>query len=508
MSTYYIEYIEDKKSHKWLPFKSDGKFDVVMQSDASTAWCDYHSRWEKFTKNEKGVIIFQCGYKSTRPLSIINTKSLSSVMFKIDMDNLKLDVSFRQAKPSIYRSKKVIEKHSEVSHFNFADGSTLIEHVKKNQIYFDNELDLEQVPQEIQESIQNVLSLMTKKIFGVPCKNTYKLCQNGFKHFVMYPSCPPISIIKPCFKTTVKRFNLHAFEDLCKTFEVNPTKKFRKMFMDNPSVLLVNVFLNCIGFKDPNVYNKYYDNAALIGFLEENLSCDEKLPGLIKFFDSNECMYALRLWYQNSTSVKSDTVRANHLIEPILNGRTETDILKDAMSLYVQNFNAIPDPLKKRIIKEGFTDDVHNRLCEALHHSRIRKGEKNFQTVEYTEEELKLQHVYNEDDKERFLFELPKSTDDLYLISDKMHNCVGYLYRTKVLSKQCYIVTLEDKKIHRGVACIEIRESPENSNLTIVQALGPCNRRIEKEYIPIIQKWMKLKHIKTTLSDLSEERNI
>ena len=131
-----------------------------------------------------------------------------------------------------------------------------------------------------------------------------------------------------------------------------------------------------------------------------------------------------------------------------------------------------------------------------------------FQTVKYTEEELKLQHVYNEDDKERFLFELPKSTDDLYLISDKMHNCVGYLYRNKVLSKQSYIVTLEDKKIHRGVACIEIRESQENSNLTIVQALGPCNRRIEKEYIPIIQKWMKLKHIKTTLSDLSEERNI
>ena len=39
--------------------------------------------------------------------------------------------------------------------------------------------------------------------------------------------------------------------------------------------------------------------------------------------------------------------------------------------------------------------------------------------------------------------------------------------------------------------CIEIVKDESNRFNMIVQALGPCNQRIQKEYIPVIQNWMR-----------------
>ena len=293
------------------------------------------------------------------------------------------------------------------------------------------------------------------------------------------------------------------------------------MFLDNPSVLYVNIFLSCIGFKDANVFNRYYNNAVLITFLENYLSCNPKLPQAIFLFGENKNMYALHKWYENASKNKSDTVCANHLIEPMLNGQTSNDTMKDAFSMYVDNFNHLPEPLKKRILKDGFTEDVHNRMCEALGRAATRYGsrcKKNKEDVKYSEDELKLEYKITkmikdektgeEKEKVLYLFELPKNTDDLYLISEKMHNCVGYAYRSAVLEKKCLIMTLEDKTIHKGVACIEIVSQQGGRFDNICQALGPCNNRIEKKYIPIIQRWMKLYRLTTTVNDLKEERNL
>lgn len=517
---YKIEYLKDETTQKWRPFKSDGKFETVMLASPTVAWCDYHSRWENFKKGENGIIHFECGLKTYKPALMQNQKKLSSIMFTVDMNELKLDVSFRTSMPYFSHSKKVLSKSSEVSHFNLATGTTQIEHNDGKRIWFNEDLDLEKIPEEIQEAVQNTLSIMTKKIYGVPCKNTYRLCQNGFKHFVKYPSCPPIANVKSCFKAKVNRTSLHSFEDLCAIYDIKPTKKFRKMFMDNPSLLLVNIFLSCIGFKDANVFNKYYDNAVLIRFLEENLSCNPKVPKIIYLFGKNKNMYALHNWYEEATKQKkSDAVCANHLIEPMLDGHVDYTTMQDAFSMYVDNYNNLPEPLKKRILREGFTTQVHDRMCEALGrgNNRFSNGKEKID-IEYSENELKLEYKITkmiknkntgeEKEKVLYLFELPKNTDDLYLISEKMHNCVGYAYRNSVIAKSCLIVTLEDLSIHKGVACMEIKQSETGKFDNIVQALGPCNYRIKKEYIPIIQKWMKLYHLKTIVSDLKEERNI
>ena len=159
-------------------------------------------------------------------------------------------------------------------------------------------------------------------------------------------------------------------------------------------------------------------------------------------------------------------------------------------------------------------------MCEVLGRNRRGRTSKENIVINYTDEEKKIEgkfelldpkasaNLAEEERKYRYHFELPKDTNALYVISDKMHNCVGYAYRTMVIEKHCLIVTLEDKLIHKGVACIEIIVNGGGRFNQIVQALGPCNYRINKEYIPIIHHWMRLNRLTTTLNDLAEERKL
>ena len=520
MTLIKIEYLFNEKLHKWTPHRSTGSYETVLIANENFAWCDYHERWERFFKDSSDIIHFACGKTLCKATQKENERKLSSIVFTINTATLKLDVSFRTSMPYFSHNKKKIEKKSNVSHFDLYKGLTTIEHNDGKNIFFDEDLDLDIVPDEIQEAIQHYLSLLSKHIFGVECKNTYKLCQNGFKHFVKYPSCPPIAKLKDCFRKYAKRGDLRAFENLCLAFGFKPSKKFRKFFLDNPSVFLVNVFLRCIGFSDANVFNKYYNNAALISFLENNLSCNEKLTQQIFLFGENSYMYALHKWYSEGSKKQKDIVCANHLIEALINGRTDIMTLKDALYLYSEYYNRFPEPLKERILREGFNTDVHDRMCEVLGRGQRGRTPQENIAIDYTEEEKAIEGKFElenpeeaknlpeEERKYRYHFELPVDTDALYLISDKMHNCVGYAYRRNVLEKRSLIVTMEDKKIHKGVACIEIvKDESERFNM-IVQALGPCNQRIQKEYIPIIQNWMHLRRLSTTVNDLAEERKL
>ena len=72
-----------------------------------------------------------------------------------------------------------------------------------------------------------------------------------------------------------------------------------------------------------------------------------------------------------------------------------------------------------------------------------------------------------------------------------MRNCVGYLYRDKVISKYCIIVVLIVK--NKMKACIEIRQDPKDFHYKICQALGPGNACINRVYSIPIENW-KRKH--------------
>jgi len=91
-------------------------------------------------------------------------------------------------------------------------------------------------------------------------------------------------------------------------------------------------------------------------------------------------------------------------------------------------------------------------------------------------------------------FVLPRNTDEMYEISANMRNCVGYLYRDKVLDGSAVIVVMLTK--NKFVACFEIRQNYRTYAYEIVQAKGPGNRNIKKCYMGVIKEWMDRKNIK------------
>ena len=94
-------------------------------------------------------------------------------------------------------------------------------------------------------------------------------------------------------------------------------------------------------------------------------------------------------------------------------------------------------------------------------------------------------------------FVLPRSTDELYEISTNMRNCVGYLYRDKVLSGACVIMVLIVNNKFKG--CFEIVQNKKEYYYEIVQASGPGNKTLKSVYESAIKEWMKMKNIKGDL---------
>ena len=91
--------------------------------------------------------------------------------------------------------------------------------------------------------------------------------------------------------------------------------------------------------------------------------------------------------------------------------------------------------------------------------------------------------------EDAFFFVLPKNTDELYEISTHMRNCVGYLYRNKVLKKTSIIaVLIKDNKMK---ACLEIKQDPRTFHYKIVQGLGPGNSYINRRFYTAIEEWKK-----------------
>jgi len=520
-SVYQFEYFLNKTTGKWAPYKSKGALNPVMLMSNDQAWCDYHSRIEPVSWDKTGAIHFQCGRNGFVPAMLQNEKGISSILFTVDIKNLKLDVSFKICKPFFAHAKKYLDKSSLTSHFDLQSGEVSIEHQKKGEIYFDNNFDIENVPQFIQDAIQNSLTQLTTRIYGFPCKNTYVKCQAGFKHFVLYPACPPISNLKSEFRIPVNRNSTHPFEDLCALHNIKPAKSFRKKFIDNSSVFLVNVFFKQLGFDDSNIFNKYYENAVLIYLLETDFYCiyeksykSNPLPKVKYIYYEDGLLQSMALFVREQSKKTSQSVIASRLLDPLLNYTTTIDIYKDCAQIFYNNCINLPEPVKKRVLKEGFTDNIHNRLCEVIGRTRANPwaygNHLDNKVIKYTEKELELEQLMERriggtDENpiiQKLEFELPKDTDGLYLISDKMRNCVGYCYRDRVVNRNCTIITVENKKIHKGVACIEL------NGRNIVQALGPCNCRIEKKYIKSIQIWMKLHHLTSSVKDLNEERII
>ena len=130
------------------------------------------------------------------------------------------------------------------------------------------------------------------------------------------------------------------------------------------------------------------------------------------------------------------------------------------------------------------------------------------QVIYKAEEAINNQIAYGKQEKEleetinNIQFYLPPDTDHLKMAGDKLHNCVGHLYRMPAYRKESIIVLM--KQADKFVGCIEI------SNGKIKQAYGPCNQIFNTSAQEAFDRWAKKHKLSETttntgLTDIKKE---
>lgn len=145
-----------------------------------------------------------------------------------------------------------------------------------------------------------------------------------------------------------------------------------------------------------------------------------------------------------------------------------------------------------KTIDDEFTDDEEKHAGE-----NVPDLDQKFETQEIDSKfeigkELR-KRASLEELNSRIYFVLPRTTDELYEISANMRNCVGYLYRDKVLTHKSIIVVAIYK--NKFIACMEIKQNERTFAYEVVQASGVANRNIKMRYKGAIEKWKDMKKI-------------
>ncbi len=561
---------------------------IPFNNSTKKGWCPFHKRWEVVTMNGGGYV-FACGNPVPATLGLDRQWNNNSFSLYLDKDNLMLTLSERFSWIDVHEGSPYQTNKANLLIFDMASGKT----------YTMENRRLKRIPDELREKIGRVLSSLSESLFG----RSLDVCDFGFKNFVKYPSCPNFAFLVPFIDNVQKyqfRMDLNLFKDFCKLMHIRETKSLRKDFNKDPLSILFHAMAQAINFTDANAIKIFVGDAAIRKLLEKRLrfSIVRKSVYLNDTFyelrDHGDFKFnmidGLRLWVQNALTDKSEIVVMKRLVRFLK--ETDFDVVKDAVSAYDNNARDLPVAFHERILKEGFTNQMHDQLMQFFHidddffvvplddeRERIKnkdivyrpeilkfedffKSENNFSVASASSEDLRLNRlmmaeaqkksgnaekaartvledsgldasrerseltsdddnapVFDTPDLNQKLvqpeistkftigselrkrgsaddtyFVLPRNTDEMYEISANMRNCVGYLYRDKVLDGVAVIVVMLTK--NKFVACFEIRQNYKTYAYEIVQAKGPGNRSIKKCYMGVIKEWMDRKNIK------------
>jgi len=552
---------------------------IPFNNISKKGWCEYHKRWELVTIGPDNRLYFSCGLPLSSNIGLNKNWNKNQYEFIVDTDNLVIRVNERWSwidvhDNQIYSTEKINSKIIDVYH-------GMISHPKN--------FDITILPSDINNKLLDLSLSLCKKMYG------YNLHTENvsFKDFIKYPCCPEFSSIANRVDN-IKNFNFRAdinlFKDFCNLVQIKETKKLRKDFHRNPKSLFMHAMAQYIGLTNSDAVSNFVSNQTLYTIFVEEIE--------LRFSIKHRCIYTpfttvsnnyflkgLRLWIQNARTDKSETVIVKRLIKFFRD--TPFDVIKDAISVYYNNARNLPVAFHERILKEGFTNQMHDQLVqyfgvnenelnggytsdqekvankkieyddevlrfedfiENLSSSKIKKdyesikrnrlmmlkaekGQKTSLTEDNEhlesedkndeesenpnetpniEEEVEDLFVYenntNDDSQsiygfnigkdimkkgpaDSYYFALPRNTDELYEISTNMRNCVGYLYRNRVLTKKSIIVVM----IYRNKikACIELIKDSLNFRYSITQALGPRNNFINRRYCTAIEEWKK-----------------
>ncbi len=537
-------------------------------------WCDFHKRWELVTMTPDNRMFFSCGLPLPSNIGLNKNWNKNQYEILVDTNNFIIRVNERWSwidvfENQIYSTEKA---YSKIIDFNRG----IISHPKNFNIV--------ELPPDIQKKIMTITLGLCKRKYGVELH-----VENvAFKDFIKYPCCPEFSTIASKVDN-VRMFNfrsdLNLFKDFCLLVQIKETKRLRKDFHKNPQLLLLHAMAQYLGFTNSDATRIFVNDKVLyrIFIKEERLRFSIKHRTVYMDYgyklEKQSTLNGLRLWVQNARTDKSDSVIVKRLIKFFKD--TNLNVICDAIDIYLKNCRNLPVAFHERILKEGFTNQMHDQLVQyfAVENDDDLFGYNTFnekvanKKIKYDDDILKFEdfidyipeHVikkdyesikqnrlmmlkaekqqsYNtnlnnieenivtddiedegHDDNEAdledlfvyetveagptfraanfelgkdimkkgpadsYFFALPRNTDELYEVSTHMRNCVGYLYKDKVLSNESIIVIMI--KNNKMKACIEIKQDERTFHYVIKQALGPGNSCINRKFYKAIEDW-------------------
>ena len=548
---------------------------IPFDNRTKKGWCEFHRRWELITIAPDGSMFYSCGLRVPSTIGLNRNWNKNQYELIVDTDSFIIRVNERWNwidvyDNQIYSTDRVLSKI-----IDFDRG--IISHPRG--------FNITEMSPEINQKLMAVMLKLCNQRYGV----NFHVENAGFKDFVRYPCCPEFNKIAPKVDN-VKNFNFRAdmnlFKDFCMLVQLKETKSLRKDFHKNPELILLHALAQYLGFVNSDAIKTFVSSKDLFRIFVTDGCARFSIRKRSIYLNNNigpTVLDGLRLWVQNARTDKSEAVVVKRLIKFLKD--TNMDLVNDAADVYYRNARNLPVAFHERILKEGFTQQMHDQLVvvfgdedddDRYGYSSSEEKVKN-KTVEYEkevalfedfiegvrDEDIKIDYesikqnrlmmlkaekaqkkniakadeeelvpddaedalddtpeevedlfiyeklekevglpkvdfkigkdIMKKGDEQSYFFALPRDTDELYEISTHMRNCVGYLYRERVVSQKCIIVVL----IHRNKmkACMEIRLDHSTFHYNIVQAAGPGNANINRKYSIPIEAWKKKHNI-------------
>lgn len=365
-----------------------------------------------------------------------------------------------------------------------------------------------EIPAVVVARVMSFMEVLATEEFGFKPVVTQNIPGNLLlKYYVQYPLDVGVGyyvdMLGYDFANKVLRKTDSNFELVCDYLGLPKTAGLKKAYHENALALAYCWFLKEIGIDDLNIWKYFYDGKFLMGTSLTRLGIDRSGEMYRKAGGSWRCWWSTRgLWdkerYDEYIARDKDKYNTRyigwHLLYTWLlekwgvqrTGEILSDVLKntdydkyDCFVMWLSDYcdGDFPEEFVQAIYRSGFSREAHDIRNELYMQDYNRKASE-MKKIEF---KLTRGELAREEETALGAIKVARSGNDLFLISENMHNCVFRIYTEKSQKKRCTIYYLQ--KDDEYMACIEV------VNGVVVQAFGKYNRVLLGELRSEIKDW-------------------
>ena len=365
------------------------------------------------------------------------------------------------------------------------------------------------LPENIGNRVMDFLKKLARAEFGfVPTVPKNIPVNRLLRYFVQFPLDVNVGwyvdLFGYDFKRKVHRNNDSNFELVCDYLNLPSAKSLKKAYHSNGRVLLLCYFLTRVGLRDVNAWQQFYSLTEIMGVDIGRLGLDKYGELYIKSghrYDHvwwgdtwNHLLYNIEResffeeWHLlvNWLSERWGTKRAGEIIYQVI---VDMDpMVRDTLNKWKNNYmnEMLQENFVQAIHRYGFTRETHDIAFPPQPQPVNRVVQRTFDyeahcrrmmSIEFELTKTELSRVEETKDG---TFRIAHSGAELKEVGALFHNCV-FSYTEMMNNKMCTIYYLVQQGKAR--ACLEVRDK------MIMQASGPCNRRLDKDATTAVLEW-------------------